>query len=553
MSNERQALARELLRRQRARARLAEFALAIDIPGVPVGDPEADEAEDTVFGPGTGRLVNRIETRPMILKPLDVRMTVHLVLMYDHIQRIMETPRGRGMIMAPPGTVKSTSAAVVGASWAMGKWPGFQLIETSYASSIIAKHSRRVRQIARDPLYTALWPDRPRLLDDQRAIDDWSMSNGSGMMAAGILAGITGNRADGFIIDDPLANREQADSATIREKIYQEYTDTVLTRAKPKMWVILIMTRWHEDDLAGSILPETWEGESGRIHCRDGQYWDVLSLQAECEREDDPLGRKVGEFIWPEWFPREHWSSWRDNPRAARTWAALFQQRPAPQAGIQFKREMFRWYDPDLPRDAEGGLPAKLNYYGASDFATLDSDKADFTSHGVAGMDSKDNLYFTDWWTGQKETDVGIDRWLDLVALRKPMRWWDEGGVIDKAIGPAKRKRMRERRTYVSLESLPSIMDKSVKLQSFHARCSAGTVWFPLKRPWAERVVDQLIKFPAGKHDDDADVCGLIGRGIDQMNPASLPREEHRDILTPFTERWLEWNETHAAPKVRYF
>jgi len=170
---------------------------------------------------------------------------------------------------------------------------------------------------------------------------------------AGLLAGITGNRADGIIIDDPVANREQADSPTIREKIYNEYIDTAMTRAKPNMWAIIIQTRWHEEDLAGAILPADYNGESGMLDCRDGQRWEVLCIPAEAEREDDPLGRKPGEFLWPEWFSREHWSTWRDNPRAARTWAALYQQRPAPFTGVHFNREMFRYYDPDLaPVDA---------------------------------------------------------------------------------------------------------------------------------------------------------------------------------------------------------
>jgi hypothetical protein len=188
------------------------------------------------------------------------------------------------------------------------------------------------------------------LTEDQRAIDDWSLTNGSSFMAAGMLAGITGNRCDLLILDDPVANREQADSATMREKIYSEYIDTAMTRAKPWMSVILIMTRWHEDDLVGSILPENYEGESGLIHCRDGQVWDVLCIPAECEREDDVLGRKIGDFLWPEFWPKEHWTMWRDNPRAARTWAALFQQRPAPFTGIHFSQSMFKRYDLDKPK-----------------------------------------------------------------------------------------------------------------------------------------------------------------------------------------------------------
>ena len=328
------AISVEKERRTRSRASLVDFSQAIDIPGVP-----AFEIPDEL-----------IETVRPEYKPLESRIALHHILMMQAIQRCIETPRGRLMIFAPPGSAKSTYASVLAPAWAMGRKPNTQIILASYATSIAAKQSRKVRTICRDPLYTSLWPEKPTLLDDQRAIDDWQLTNGSSMMAAGLLAGITGNRADGVIIDDPVANREQADSAALREKTYNEYIDTAMTRAKPKMWTIIIQTRWHEEDLSGAILPLDYAGESGRIDCRDGQTWEVLCIPAEAERENDVLGRKPGEFLWPEWFPREHWTTWRDNPRAARTWAALYQQRPAPFTGIHFNREMFKMYNPDLAR-----------------------------------------------------------------------------------------------------------------------------------------------------------------------------------------------------------
>jgi hypothetical protein len=335
--------AQEFLRRKRARTSLAEYSQAIDIPGVPLLD--VDDEEDSA-----GKLVNRFEIKPVHYEPVELRLAIHHKIMMAKIQAAIEAKRGRQIILAPPGSAKSTYASVIGSSWAMGRKKNVQVILGSYATSIAAKQSRKVRAIVRDPRWSAIWDGRPTLAEDQRAIDDWSLSNGSSLMAAGMLAGITGNRCDLLILDDPVANREQADSATVRDKIYSEYIDTAMTRAKPWMSAILIMTRWHEDDLVGAILPENYEGESGLIHCRDGQYWDVLCIPAEAEREDDVLGRKVGEFLWPEFWPKNHWSMWRDNPRAARTWAALFQQRPAPWGGIHFSREMFNYYNADRPR-----------------------------------------------------------------------------------------------------------------------------------------------------------------------------------------------------------
>jgi len=337
--------AQESLRRQRARASLAEYSQAIEIPGVPHfadGKDPLDSVED-----GDEKILERQEA---IYSPIETRVALHHMVMMMAIQRCIETARGRLILLAPPGAAKSTYASVVAPSWAMGRKRNQLIILASYATGIAAKQSRKVRTIVKDPLYSSIWESRPLLLEDQRAVDDWSLTNGSGMMAAGLLAGITGNRADGFVIDDPISNREQADSNTICEKIYSEYIDTVMTRAKPKMWCIIIQTRWSENDLAGSILPANYEGESGLIHCRDGQHWRVLCIPAKAERVDDPLGRKVGEYLWPEWFSREHWSTWEDNPRAARTWAALYQQRPAPLSGVHFHREFFKMYDPDLPR-----------------------------------------------------------------------------------------------------------------------------------------------------------------------------------------------------------
>ena len=201
-------------------------------------------------------------------------------------------------------------------------------------------------------------------------------------------------------------------------------------------------------------------------------------------------------------------------------------------------------------------LPKTLRVYIASDYATMAAQagkrEPDYTEHGVFGMDHRGHLWALDWWSEQCETDKGIAAWNRLVGIYKPIRAWNEGGVIDKAIGPVIRRSMQETGQYVAIESLPSLSDKAVKLQAFHARATAGTVHFPVRRPWAERVIDQLVKFPAGRFDDAADVCGLIGRGVDQMHDASVPVAAQRPILVPFSAKWLEWK-PDAESKERFF
>lgn len=332
--------AAELLRRTRARHSLLGYAHAIEIPGGHISNDDKArtnwDKDDATYVPPT------IETGIADL---------HILMMHE-MEACIRQDDGRTMFFFPPGCAKSTYGDVVAPTWAMGMWDNFRVIIGSYASTIAIKQSRKARAICRSPLYQSIWHSRPELSGEKQSAEEWALTNGSELMAAGLLAGITGNRADLLVLDDPVQNREAADSATIREKTYQEYIDTAMSRLKPRGSAFLIMTRWHEEDLAGSILPEDWAGESGSIKCRDGQTWRVVCCPAEAESMNDPLGRQKGEFIWPEWFgpTDKHWATWRNNPRAARTWAALYQQRPAPDVGIHFQRNMFLPYNPYAER-----------------------------------------------------------------------------------------------------------------------------------------------------------------------------------------------------------
>lgn len=517
-----QIAAAELLRRRRARTSLLHYSHAIEIPGAPISE-DPDEA---------------------LFQPVETSTAIHHAVMMDAIQRTMETPYGRLMIFAPPGAAKSSYCSVVAPTWAMGRWPGTRIILASYAADIARKQSRRARQIIKSDLYQSIWESRPKLSDETQAVDAWAMNNRSEYMAAGILAGITGNRASGVIIDDALAGREEADSITIRNKTDIAIREDAFTRLMPGAWIIWINTRWHEDDPIGRRLPEDYDGRSGMIACRDGQTWEVINIPAKAERVDDPIGRKVGEYLWPQWFDAKHWAMFEGDPRGQRTWSALYQQRPAPDSGTQFKREWFKWYD-------EIDLPPRMRYYGASDYALTEDEENDFTEHGVCGMDEVGDLWFVDWAGDQVEPDEGVNLFITLVSQWKPIQWWNEGGVIDKAVKPLINRVMREKQTFTAIEPLPSIQDKVAKASSFRGRASAGTIHFPRGKVWAQKLVEQLCAFPAGRFDDMVDVCGLIGRGIDQMAAARKAPDSAKPAVKPFSVAWLE-SKDDDKPKVRY-
>lgn len=526
------ATARELLRRRRALASLHSFALNIDIPTSPQAALEPDED---------------------ILGPAASLMPLHHAAILAVAERTINKPFGRALIMAPPGTAKSTYISVVVPPYVLGRKGRQRIILTSYASSLAYRQSRRARQIAASPAYRQIMPGEPTIVKD--ADPEWTMTNGSELLAAGLTAGITGNRANGAIVDDPVAGREEADSPAMRKKTLDAYQDDLLTRLLPGAWLILIMTRWNEQDLAGEILPIDYQGQSGIVTCRDGLEWEVLNLPAKAEYHDDPLGRQIGDYIWPEYYPTKHWKMFENGqgPTRQRTWSSLYQQRPTPQGSGQFTREMFRFYD-ELPNGV------RLAKVLCSDWAVTEG-KNDFTEHGVWGLSPEDDLYALDWFYEQCDTGKGVDTMLEMCSRHSIYLAFNEGGVIDKAVRPLINTRLRDwnakarqkssRSLYVDVRSLPSMADKLAKLAAFQGRAAVGKVWFPRYAPWTERVIQQLLAMPAGRWDDAADVCGLAGRGLDQYHPPANPTLERKQGIKPFTAAWLEYEEP-KKPDVRY-
>jgi predicted phage terminase large subunit-like protein len=378
-----------------------------------------------------------------------------------------------------------------------------------------------------------------------------------------------------LIVDDPTANREDADSDVVQDKTEEEYRDSLVSRLKPGGSIILISTRWSENDLPGRILPLDYKGQSGPVLCRDGMTWYVLNIPAEAVHPDDPLGRKPGEFLWPEWFPESHWLIRKNDPKGQRTWSALYQQNPTPGEGIEFQRGWFLPYDPDRPPTLRPGFatqplnpatnapypashppprPAHLTTYGGSDFAASPDRSADFTEHGVMGVDENGDIWLLDWWSDQTTSDVYIEAWIQLLRRWKPRKWVDEGGVVGHAIAPARTRAMREARPAVppvQIEQLTSINNKALKLASFQAYAAGFRVHVPINRPWTQRVIDQLCGFPAARYDDAADVCGLFGRLLDEIATPFLPPPEERKIIVPFTQAWFEQEDDDQKPRIR--
>lgn len=419
----------------------------------------------------------------------------------------------------PPGSAKSTYASIRFPAYFLGRLPEKSIITASYGENLATTFGRKVRNLVDSNEYKMLFP-RVSLSEDSRAKGEWETNRGGSYFAAGIGTGITGRRGDLGLIDDPVKGRAEADSEQVRNSTWDWYKSDFLTRLKPGAAQIIIQTRWHQLDLAGRILPESWKGESGDFIGFDGQTWKVICLQAQAG-DNDPLGRLPGEWLWPEWFTEAYWLETKQAQQSEdiRNWISLYQQTPTAEQGTFFKREWFKRY-------RFGDEPKRLSKYGASDYAVTDSG-GDYTEHGLAGFDELEDLWLLDWWSGQKTPDVWIDEQIRIARIHSPYCWVAEGGTIRRSIEPFLLKQLRESKAYFRIEWLTSNKDKAANARGFQALASQGKVWIP-RCEWGDMLIEQLVGFPAGKRDDKVDVCGLFGRILDQTyGPRGIQKDEH--------------------------
>ena len=430
----------------------------------------------------------------------------------------------------PPRHGKSELASRRFPAWFVGRNPGRNIIAASYNADLANDFGRNVRNIVGSQSYKNLFDCS--LSSDSTAANRWHTDKGGMYVAAGIGTAVTGRGAHILLIDDPFKDRVEADSETHREKVYRWYTSTAYTRLESELkadaleddwlWtefeaeieagkadpfqgaIVLIQTRWHEDDLAGRLLAKQDAG---------GDQWEVLDLPAISEQN---------EALWPAKYPLPRLKQIR-TAIGERDWSALYQQRPSPDEGDYFKREWFKWYD---------APPRHLRKYGASDYAVT-AKGGDFTVHGVCGIDPNDDLYILDIWRGQTESHLWIEQFIDMVAEHQPLCWGEEQGQIIKSLGPFIDKRMRDRKTFCRREQFASVADKPTRSRSFQARASMGKVYLPSNAPWVPVLLNEMMMFPFGKNDDLVDMLGLFGRMLDQMVSGTVPRQAR-----PKMDRW---------------
>lgn len=408
----------------------------------------------------------------------------HLELLAGHLEAIERREIRRLIVAMPPRHGKSRTTSQLFPAWFLGRNPRQHCVLASYGAELAEENSRRVRDLVSDARY----PFDVQLSEDSRAVNRWATSAGGGLIAAGVGSSLTGFGADLLVVDDPVRDREAAESQTIRDGTWAWYQDVARPRLHPGGAQILISTRWHEDDLVGRALNSAGASD-----------WTLLVLPAICEDDGDVLGREAGAPLWPERFPVAELPSVERGEISSRSFAALYQQRPAPAEGNLFKRDWFG------PRNRFSQLPETRTIIASIDTASKTGVHNDWSVIAVLAYD-KVNFYVVDVMRERLEFAQLAERVVRMHRQYKPSRIYIE----DASAGIAIVQELK-RLTSLPVIPVPAKGSKISRWEAVTARFESGKVLFPERAPWLEYAIDEFCSVPAARHDDvvDAVVLGL--------------------------------------------
>jgi predicted phage terminase large subunit-like protein len=418
-------------------------------------------------------------------------------------------------INMPPRHSKSMTITETLPSFYLGNFPEDRIIEISYNDTFARKFGKKNKEKVKH-FGKALFGIG--ISKESSAHDEWLLDNEiGGMISRGVLSGVTGQGADLMIIDDPIKNREEADSETYREKIWGEWIDSLSTRLHPGAIVILILTRWHEDDLQGRLLNPEY-----------GQPlpWQVYNFPLEAE-ENDILGRQPGEPLWPERYGK---SFIEERKRYPSSFNSLYQGRPTSQEGNILKREWWQYYDV---------LPQIVHKIMSVDATFKDEDDNDFVCIQVWGKTGA-NMYLID------NLKARLNFPATLQAIRNMVRKHPDCHlkiVEDKANGPAIISMLHKE--IGGMVPVNPEGGKVARVNAVSPYIESGNVWLPRQAEWVHDFVEECASFPKGKNDDQVDAMSqALNRFI--YHYAELEPEPKKGLPFPFhtTERevdFIEW------------
>jgi predicted phage terminase large subunit-like protein len=448
-------------------------------------------------------LLARKQAKSSLLKYIDYmelgfKPALHHRLLCKTLQDCVDGKYQNVMVLMPPGSAKSFYTSIQFVCWYMGRFPRNWVIAASHTMSLAQSFGRRARN-------QFLMPEHQHVFDVQVSEDSkaqalWHTDMGGQYFAAGVDKAIAGQRADVALIDDPVSGRQAADSETMRRHTWDWYLNDLLPRLKPGGIQILVMTRWNEDDLGGRIL------------ARDPGHWHVVSLPMEA-RENDVLGRKPGERLWPEYFTQDMVDRAKLDMRG---WYSLYQQDPRPLEGALFKMAKYRVTD----------VPPAGSAVRAWDLAATEETGNNNPSWtvGVKLVRTADDSFVVSDVVrlrgGPDEVEAAIVNTANndgyLVRIGLPQ---DPGQA-----GKTQVLYLTKKLFGYTVESSPESGDKVTRAMPIISQFNVGNV--TVKRsPWNDAFKDELQVFPNGGHDDQVDALSRASSMLLEDDALSLWRK----------------------------
>lgn len=431
----------------------------------------------------------------------------HLDVLDRALQDVSEGKIKRLIVAMPPRHGKSERVSKKFPAWHVGRNPEDEIILASYSIDLSREHS----MIARDTLAERADIFGVKLAKDRQSAESWGIEGyRGGVKAAGVGGPITGRGARIAIIDDPVKNSEEANSEVIREKIWQWYQSTLYTRLTPDGRIIVVMTRWHEDDLVGRLLKKEREEIENGTHL--GERWTVINFPAIAE-ENDYLGRAEGEPLWPEFgFTKERLAEIR-NEVGTYVWNALYQQRPSAADGTIFKREHFRYFREEIIYNIPYFVLRDGKRYRKDEcwnFQTVDTANSlktinDYFVVTTVWVTPEHDLLIYDVYRTHIEGPEQKQLMKDMAHRHRPKFQ----AIEDKTFGTNLIQECK--RDGMTIRPVKVDKDKVTRALPIAARYEVGKVYHREGAPWLTDFEDELLSFPRGKNDDQVDTISMAG------------------------------------------
>lgn len=392
----------------------------------------------------------------------------HLRPLIEAVERSRNEPI-RLVVSTPPQHAKTTTL-FHGLAWLLRQDPSKTHAYVSYAAEFARSKSRQARRIASDA--------GVELADDSNRLEEWRTVTGGGVLATGIGGPLTGHGIDGLlIVDDPVKNRQEAESHARRELVWEWFNDVAYTRLHPSASAIVCMARWHPDDLAGRLIQ---------------QGWDCINLSAVND---------AGAPLWPERYSRETLDKIREQV-GEYTWASLYMGQPRPRGGALFREPTYYDVLPSNGYRQAIGFDLAYSARKSADYSVMILGR-------LVGIGLEATLYIEDVWREQVESPVFVSA--AKLMPRVPMHIYRHGterGVIEMF--------RRDHKLNIRDVDASDAGDKFARAQSVAAAWNAGRVRVPQQAPWIEPFLSEVLSFTgiSDAHDDQVDALAALWDGL---------------------------------------